>query len=624
MEASSLLENNTPPLKSLTQSPEHTPQSNDNQNTTTDTCVTTTDITTTITTSTDAAAATTVDDSPAQQSMTISKDEDEQSSSRVSIQVDEQQVRLDNQHDSSIKLKRCKHGRIIIKDLSKKKLAQQSDNSASTFTSKKSNESNNNHISSGCTPTNDNETENELSKSSGIERLETLGSESGHDSLKPKPIHSQPQPHTPPNKSDEQNTDIKPANQISPSHNTDKRGSSNHRLVLRARARSRSSNESLSPPARVIKSTRSPPRRSRFCTSPARRERSSSRDRDRSRRRCNSPSPRRRDRSSSSRRKRRQGRNRSPSRRQRRTPDRHRRSDIQRGRGDSPTHRSPNRKLPRSRSPTPTRARSTSRRRSRRDGSRSVSKDRPRYERYSHISRDRSREQFDSAQPMRSPVEHRLRTDAIDSAAVENYISTNQNNHDNHSATKHTVAPTNTKSTLAQVIAAHQPSPRKFSPEEPHLVEASPGASPAAPSPATPPSDDESASSDIYDPEGPIIPISPCDSPPISPITNIEPSKPKQRSTNPEKNGDDDVPSSAVQLNQQEKYLQKLNRQERVIEEVKVALRPFYQNRSINKEQYKDVLRRAVPKICHSKNGEINPIKIRALVDAYVKKMKHH
>ena len=63
------------------------------------------------------------------------------------------------------------------------------------------------------------------------------------------------------------------------------------------------------------------------------------------------------------------------------------------------------------------------------------------------------------------------------------------------------------------------------------------------------------------------------------------------------KDDDDDVPSSAVQLNQQEKYLQKLNRQERVVEEVKIALKPHYQRRSITKEQYKDVLRRAVPKV---------------------------
>lgn len=127
---------------------------------------------------------------------------------------------------------------------------------------------------------------------------------------------------------------------------------------------------------------------------------------------------------------------------------------------------------------------------------------------------------------------------------------------------------------------------------------------------ARPPSE-ASSSSDLYDPESPIMPLTPEE---YAPSDDDPPDEPPP----------DDVPSSAVQLNRQEKYLQKLNRQERVIEEVKVALRPFYQDRSISKEQYKDVLRRAVPKICHSKNGEINPIKIRALVEAYVKKMKQH
>lgn len=101
----------------------------------------------------------------------------------------------------------------------------------------------------------------------------------------------------------------------------------------------------------------------------------------------------------------------------------------------------------------------------------------------------------------------------------------------------------------------------------------------------------DSPASDIYDPEGPVLPISPGDSPPLSPLEKAANHAIKYRID------DDDVPSSAVQLNHQEKYLQKLNRQERVVEEVKIALRPHYQRRAINKEQYKDVLRRAVPKV---------------------------
>lgn len=88
-------------------------------------------------------------------------------------------------------------------------------------------------------------------------------------------------------------------------------------------------------------------------------------------------------------------------------------------------------------------------------------------------------------------------------------------------------------------------------------------------------------------------------------------------------------------------FLKKLNRQERVVEEVKVALKPHYTKKLINKEEYKEILRRAVPKvlaqliriirfkffvflqICHNKSGEINPAKIKGLVNEYVKKVRH-
>ncbi|XP_074602758.1 uncharacterized protein LOC141856368 [Brevipalpus obovatus] len=85
----------------------------------------------------------------------------------------------------------------------------------------------------------------------------------------------------------------------------------------------------------------------------------------------------------------------------------------------------------------------------------------------------------------------------------------------------------------------------------------------------------------------------------------------------------DDVPSSAVELQVKEKYLKKLNRQERVIEEVKMVSKPYYQRKDITKEEYKEIMRKAVPKICHSRSGEINPQKIRLLVEGYVMKFKH-
>lgn len=44
-------------------------------------------------------------------------------------------------------------------------------------------------------------------------------------------------------------------------------------------------------------------------------------------------------------------------------------------------------------------------------------------------------------------------------------------------------------------------------------------------------------------------------------------------------------------------FLKKLNRQERVVEEVKLVLKPHYNKKRINKDEYKDILRRAVPKV---------------------------
>ncbi|KAL6474094.1 hypothetical protein MHYP_G00176550 [Metynnis hypsauchen] len=74
---------------------------------------------------------------------------------------------------------------------------------------------------------------------------------------------------------------------------------------------------------------------------------------------------------------------------------------------------------------------------------------------------------------------------------------------------------------------------------------------------------------------------------------------------------------------QKDKYMKKLHMQERAIEEVKLAIKPFYQKRDITKEEYKEILRKAVQKVCHSKSGEINPVKVANLVRAYVDKYKH-
>lgn len=86
------------------------------------------------------------------------------------------------------------------------------------------------------------------------------------------------------------------------------------------------------------------------------------------------------------------------------------------------------------------------------------------------------------------------------------------------------------------------------------------------------------------------------------------------------KSSKEDVPQD---LDQKDKYMKKLHMQERAVEEVKLAIKPFYQKRDITKEEYKEILRKAVQKVCHSKSGEINPVKVANLVKAYVDKYKH-
>ncbi|XP_053801361.1 PHD and RING finger domain-containing protein 1 isoform X3 [Vidua chalybeata] len=83
------------------------------------------------------------------------------------------------------------------------------------------------------------------------------------------------------------------------------------------------------------------------------------------------------------------------------------------------------------------------------------------------------------------------------------------------------------------------------------------------------------------------------------------------------------APKPPVDKKKNEEYMKKLHMQERAVEEVKLAIKPFYQKREITKEEYKSILRKAVQKICHSKSGEINPMKVANLVKAYVEKYKH-
>ncbi|KAL1783625.1 SCAF11 isoform X1 [Sigmodon hispidus] len=79
------------------------------------------------------------------------------------------------------------------------------------------------------------------------------------------------------------------------------------------------------------------------------------------------------------------------------------------------------------------------------------------------------------------------------------------------------------------------------------------------------------------------------------------------------------VSNAAVKLAESKK----LQIQEKAAQEVKLAIKPFYQNTDITKEEYKEIVRKAVDKVCHSKSGEVNSTKVANLVKAYVDKYKY-
>ena len=80
----------------------------------------------------------------------------------------------------------------------------------------------------------------------------------------------------------------------------------------------------------------------------------------------------------------------------------------------------------------------------------------------------------------------------------------------------------------------------------------------------------------------------------------------------------DDVPTSAVEMAVKEKvsvlirinlsfdhnlfsvafqFLKKVQRQERIVDEIKMVLKPFYNKKKISKSSYKEIMRKCVPKV---------------------------
>ena len=63
--------------------------------------------------------------------------------------------------------------------------------------------------------------------------------------------------------------------------------------------------------------------------------------------------------------------------------------------------------------------------------------------------------------------------------------------------------------------------------------------------------------------------------------------------------------------------------QEKTAQEVNLGIKPFYQNKDITKEEYKEIVRKAVDKVYHSKSGEVNSTKVANLDKAYVDRYKY-
>merc|ERR550534_810454 len=65
------------------------------------------------------------------------------------------------------------------------------------------------------------------------------------------------------------------------------------------------------------------------------------------------------------------------------------------------------------------------------------------------------------------------------------------------------------------------------------------------------------------------------------------------------------VSSSNLKTTAEEKILQKINRQKKIENAIKTALMPHFKRKHINKEEYKDILKKSVTKVSQSKDKDI-------------------
>ena len=58
-----------------------------------------------------------------------------------------------------------------------------------------------------------------------------------------------------------------------------------------------------------------------------------------------------------------------------------------------------------------------------------------------------------------------------------------------------------------------------------------------------------------------------------------------------------------MEVDVNEKVLKKAEKQEKIVEEIKTLLKPHYNSKRIGKEDYKNILRKCVPKLRSSDKG---------------------
>ncbi|XP_005406652.1 PREDICTED: protein SCAF11 isoform X2 [Chinchilla lanigera] len=161
-------------------------------------------------------------------------------------------------------------------------------------------------------------------------------------------------------------------------------------------------------------------------------------------------------------------------------------------------------------------------------------------------------------------------------------------------------------------------------------VAAPPTVTQGLPPPPPPPPPSQQVSYAASQPDGKLVPgipnaphVSNNTSTSVSPAPTAAPGNPGTvqgpSSGNTSSSSHSRASNAAVKLAESKK----LQIQEKAAQEVKLAIKPFYQNKDITKEEYKEIVRKAVDKVCHSKSGEVNPTKVANLVKAYVDKYKH-